>query len=176
MTTRVEKVLESLRVEGEPRNDTPALTASSETPQKQSNLIIDAEPTILSLEGETSMPTEAISFYCPANKHTRLKVKGKVLRAKYVWFRIRDIAWTAGGGWPTYNSYCPSDQKMDNMKYKSFFVHQIVPQWGNTLWTGCHENGYGSSRNGISDVIFAVNDGRYKDNAGGFTVDILAWQ
>src|ERR1043166_8849457 len=97
----------------------------------------------------------AIRATCPVN--ARCRVPGLV--ARRVAFEVESIRWTAGAGWPEYRDACPRSDRSAAMRYPGALVHQLVLAIG--------ANG---------EVSFLVNDDKYDDNEGTFSVLIESWE
>jgi len=95
----------------------------------------------------------AVRATCPVN--ARCRVPGLV--ARQVAFEVESIRWTAGAGWPEYRLACPRDYLSSAMRYPDALVHQLVLAIG------------------AGEVSFLVNDDKYDDNNGAFTVLIESW-
>ncbi len=169
-----EKVLESIKI-----NDTSANKNAKEA-KAAGEAILFTEKEVVVAEPETSeiqingMNTTGLVYLLNPALITRLFVNGNPLRARVVYYEVPEIQWSAGGGWPTYTSYCPREDTNGNMKFPMAKVQQIVPQFGGFYWTGCFNPGFAVG-NQVTDVLFSVNDDKYDDNTGYFKVIITGW-
>ena len=96
----------------------------------------------------------AIRATCPVN--ARCRIPGLV--ARRVAFEVESIRWTAGAGWPEYRDASPRNDHSPAMRYPGALVHQLVLAIG------------------AGEVSFLVNDDKYDDNEGTFTVLIESWE
>jgi hypothetical protein len=117
------------------------------------------------------LSSRAVRITCPANALCR--VPGLV--ARHVAYEVESVRWTAGAGWPEYRVSAPSLEKRPEMLYPNALVHQVVLTIGGDTFGGCPSAGTAATAN-AGEVSFAVNDDKYDDNEGGFSVLIYGWE
>lgn len=113
----------------------------------------------------------AIRATCPVD--ARCRVPGLV--AREVTFEVESIRWTAGAGWPEYRRTSPRDDRSSGMLYPEAFAHQLVLGIGANGFTACPAAAVARAAT-AGEVSFLVNDDKYDDNEGAFTVLIESWE
>ena|GEM_PF-5398799 len=107
----------------------------------------------------------AVRATCPVN--ARCRVPGLV--AREVAFEVESIRWTPGLGWPEYHDTSPRDDRSVAMLYPDALVHQFVLAIGANGFTACPAAAVARATT-AGEVSFLVNDDKYDDNEGTFSV------
>jgi hypothetical protein len=153
---------------------------------------VEAAPYDVTMDDEVVITGLVWNACRSVNRLNQLFVNSEPLIARELQFRVEQINWRTGEGWPLYNVYCPNrDIYNPQMLFPEATVHQIVPScryWdanGERHWVyypECPPNDMGHLKGPDStespeppEWFFSVNDDYYDDNVGRFWVVVTGW-
>lgn len=107
-----------------------------------------------------------LKWKCPTNVINELYIGENQFIAKSIVWKYDRIAWTAGYGWPLYETPCPPKGGR--------VTHKITAAFGGKIFQPCSTP---ASGNGVhkTSVKFYVHDDKYDDNTGFFELIVTSY-
>jgi len=110
----------------------------------------------------------------PAKRNRLFWANNRPVLAREIHYGYEDINWSAGIGWKNYYIPQPLNDRKDGFAYPGLPRHCLILEFGGIgSQTGNMQSGDRGYK--VTDVFAFVNDDKYDDNVGSFTVYITAY-
>lgn len=114
------------------------------------------------------------TWTCDPKNINHLYLNGSPLTGSSITFDFPQISWSAGVGWPYYDVPEPRQDKSPGDRVPTAHRHCIILEISGTMFEPPFRLGNSCSANHTGDILFYVNDDRYDDNTGSFTVTVTS--